>query len=273
MTKPLISVIVPFYNEEKYISSCLNSLLQQSYSPLEIIAIDDGSTDRSVKIVERLSRVTLLRQNHSGPGNARNLGVSHAKGEIVVFADADMEYDQEYVALLVATIFNGKAFGTTHIDERVANPDNLWSKGWSINAEHVEGKRTHKDLPKQLNIFRALRTKDFLRVGGFDPHKGYFDDASLSEKLGKKSDVVHGPIAYHHNPSSLLEVFYSARWIGKSPRITLNLENILRYSVFNSLRNGLQKVMHGAPLSYLLFKVVYDTGMFFGLVMKNDSSK
>lgn len=273
MTKHLVSIIVPFYNEEKYLSGCLRSLLQQSYSPLEIIAIDDGSTDGSVELVEKLSKVILLRQPHSGPGNARNLGVSHAKGEIVVFADADMEYDQEYVALLVAPILNGEAFGTTHIDERVANPDNLWSKGWSVNAEHVEGRRTPKNLPKQLNIFRAIRTKDFLRVGGFDPHKGYFDDSTLSEKLGKKSDVVHGPIAYHHNPSSLLEVFYSARWIGKSPEVKMNIQNIVRFSVFNSLRNGVRKVIHGAPLSYLLFKVVYDTGMFSGIVMKNDSSK
>ncbi len=273
MGKVRVSVIVPFYNEQKYISECLSSLLQQTYTSLEIIAVDDGSTDGSVKKVLEFSDVHLFKQVHSGPGNARNLGVSHAKGEIVVFADADMTYDPDYVALLIDPILNGKAIGTTHIDERVANPDNIWSKGWSINAGHVEGKRTPRDLPQRLDIFRALLKKDFLKVGGFDPHKGYFDDSTLSQKLGATSLVVYEPIAYHYNPSSLLEVFYSARWIGKSPQIKKSMANILRYSIVNSLRNAVRKVIHGAPLSYILFKIVYDTGMLSGIFQKGNTSK
>jgi len=273
MNKPIISVIVPFYNEEKYIAKCLYSLLRQSYSPLEIIAVNDGSTDRSAEIVSAFQEVFLFQQPHLGPGIARNFGATHAQGEILVFADADMTYDVQYVSLLVAPILAGKAFGTTHIDERVANSDNIWAQGWSINAGHVEGKRTPKNLPQQLNIFRALPKKDFLRVGGFDHHKGYFDDSTLSEKLNKKADVVNEPIAYHHNPASMQEVFYSARWIGKSPGIKISIQNIFRYSLANSLRNALKKIIQGAPLSYILFKLVYDTGMLCGILQRKNHSK
>lgn len=273
MNKQTVSIIVPFYNEEKYLSTCLLSLTQQSYSPLEIIAIDDGSTDKSAEIVTTFPQVRLIKQLHSGPGNARNVGAKQASGDILVFADADMTYDHEYVSQLVAPILTGKSFGTTHIDERVANSENMWAHGWSINAGHVEGMRTPKNLPKHLDIFRALRKKDFMRVGGFDSRKGYFDDATLSEKLNRKSDVVVQPIAYHYNPASMSEVFYSARWIGKSPRIDMSLQNIFRYSVVNSVRNALKKVIHGAPLSYILFKVVYDTGMLCGILQSQNTSK
>lgn len=273
MIRPKISVIIPFYNEEKYIASCIKSLLQQSYSPLEIIAVNDGSTDGSADIVSTFPQVLLLHQLHVGPGIGRNYGATHAKGDILVFADADMTYDPEYIALLVAPILNHKAFGTTHIDERVANTENMWAQGWSINAGHVEGTRTPKHLPQQLNIFRALPKKDFLRVGGFDPHKGYFDDSTLSEKLKKKADVVYEPIAYHHNPASMLEVFYSARWIGKSPGIKVSLQNIFRYSIINSFRNAVKKILLGAPLSYLFFKVVYDSGMLLGILQRKNTSK
>ena len=268
-----VSVIVPFYNEEKYLQECLESLTKQTYTPLEVIAIDDGSTDRSQTIVETFPTVKLLNQNHAGPGMARNLGAAKARGNILVFADADMVYDPEYVSRLVKPIARGTAFGTSHIDERVANRKNIWSKCWSINAGHEKGKRTPPHLSGKLNIFRALKLKDFLRVGGFDPYKGYFDDISLSEKLGKKSDVVHGAIAYHYNPSTLLEVFFSARWIGKSPDSICSLQNVLRYSFLNSLRNGIRKVIDGAPSAYILFKLVYDTGMLFGIFAQKNTAK
>ena len=90
---PKISVIIPFFNVERYLDECIQSVLNQKELSLEIIMVDDGSTDRSVSIVKKYMKehreIKLLYSNHRGPGGARNLGVKHAKGEFIAFVDAD----------------------------------------------------------------------------------------------------------------------------------------------------------------------------------------
>ena len=88
-----VSVIIPVYNEEKYLEECLDSVLAQTLREIEIICVDDGSDDDSVKILEdyagRDSRVSLLKQKNRYAGNARNLGMSKAVGRYLSFLDAD----------------------------------------------------------------------------------------------------------------------------------------------------------------------------------------
>lgn len=88
-----ISVIVPFYNVEDYIGECLDSLLQQSFDDMEILCINDGSTDSSLDIVneysERDDRIRVFTQENQGPAPARNLGLDNASGEFIYFMDAD----------------------------------------------------------------------------------------------------------------------------------------------------------------------------------------
>ncbi len=88
-----ISVIVPVYNTEKYVEACINSLLTQTYKNLEIIAIDDGSTDQSGSILDRLNkmdeRLMVIHQENGGVSRARNLGIEKAHGKYVAFVDAD----------------------------------------------------------------------------------------------------------------------------------------------------------------------------------------
>ena len=126
----LISVIMPAFNEEKSIGECLKSLKNQSYKPIEIIVVDDGSHDNTLKIISNLksqtSNLKLLRQNHLGPGPARNLGASNSKGEILVFVDADMTFDKKFIKDLVKPIVEGKTIGTFSKNEMVKNKDNIW---------------------------------------------------------------------------------------------------------------------------------------------------
>lgn len=87
----MISVIIPLYNKESTIKASIESVLTQSYKDIEVIIVDDGSTDNSVAVVETISdkRLILIRQKNSGPGAARNAGAKQAKGEWIVFLDAD----------------------------------------------------------------------------------------------------------------------------------------------------------------------------------------
>src|SRR3954451_22735593 len=87
---PLVSCIVPVFNGERYLREALQSILAQSYRPIEVVVVDDGSTDRSPVVVAGFGReVRYLRQENAGPAAARNHGVQEARGELLAFLDAD----------------------------------------------------------------------------------------------------------------------------------------------------------------------------------------
>src|SRR5438093_12571348 len=90
MKQSMISCVVPVFNGERYLAEALESILEQSYRPLEIIVADDGSTDGTRAVVAHYgTQVRYLWQPNSGPAAARNLGLSAARGEFVAFLDAD----------------------------------------------------------------------------------------------------------------------------------------------------------------------------------------
>lgn len=93
LNDPLISVIVPVYNQEQYIKRCVDSLLNQTYQNLELILVDDGSFDSSPGICDRYalqdSRVHTVHKRNGGASSARNAGIDVAKGEVLTFVDAD----------------------------------------------------------------------------------------------------------------------------------------------------------------------------------------
>lgn len=90
---PKISIIIPVYNAEAYVSKALDSVLSQTLTDIEVICIDDGSTDKSPEILEKYraqdSRIKLIKQNKQGPANARNTGIKNALSDIITFLDAD----------------------------------------------------------------------------------------------------------------------------------------------------------------------------------------
>jgi glycosyltransferase involved in cell wall biosynthesis len=86
---PLVSVVIPCYNGQKYLGEALESVLAQTYRPIDVIVVDDGSTDESAAVVRRFPDVRLYAQPHAGPGAARNRGVALARGSFLAFLDAD----------------------------------------------------------------------------------------------------------------------------------------------------------------------------------------
>jgi glycosyltransferase involved in cell wall biosynthesis len=87
---PLVSVIMPAYNRERFIRAAVDSVLGQTFLDFELIAVDDGSTDRSVEILESYcDKIKFFRQSHGGAPRARNLGIENSSGEYVLFFDSD----------------------------------------------------------------------------------------------------------------------------------------------------------------------------------------
>lgn len=90
---PLVSIIIPLYNQELHIQKCLTSVSEQSYDNLEILVIDDGSTDSSMALVKKIAendaRIRLINQENSGVSAARNKGIELATGQLIMFVDSD----------------------------------------------------------------------------------------------------------------------------------------------------------------------------------------
>jgi len=105
MNEPLISVIVPVYNVEKYLPDCLDSIKNQTYTNLEILLIDDGSTDSSVTICEdyakKDSRTKVYHKENGGLSDARNYGIERASGQYFTFIDSDDYIIKDYVSYLL----------------------------------------------------------------------------------------------------------------------------------------------------------------------------
>lgn len=106
MDKPLVSVIVPVYNCEKYFFNCMESILNQTYRNLEIILVDDGSSDQSGELCdqirERDSRIHVFHQKNQGVSCARNSGLDNSTGDCILFVDSDDWLDQEMIEKMVA---------------------------------------------------------------------------------------------------------------------------------------------------------------------------
>jgi glycosyltransferase involved in cell wall biosynthesis len=271
-----ISVIITVYNEEKYIRRCLESLKVQTFNKFEIIVIDDGSTDDTLKVLSQLSigqfdnsQLTILEQNHQGLASARNLGAEKAKGEILVFLDGDMYFEKDFLERLCAPIIGGEAKGTFSTEEFVANWDNVWARCWNYNWNMPDKRRIDPSRKDQQREFRAILKKEFEKGGGLDS-RGYTDAWSLVEKLG------YNPVAtkakyYHYNPASLSEVFMQAKWSAKRKYklgIIGDFVALIRANpLFSLIIGGYKAIIKGEPL-FIVFKIVFGFAVIMGILSK-----
>lgn len=267
-----ISVIIPVYNEEKEILSCLESLGKQTFTDFEIIIVDDGSTDDTVKEIKNLQKIVqsikLLQRRHEGPALARNLGALKAKGKVLVFVDADMSFDENFLKELTMPIVNGKAKGTFSREEYVGNWNNIWARDWNINQNLDRKRRIPKDYPDREKVFRAILKSEFEKGGGFSKG-GYTDDYTLSKKLGYEAEAIPGAKYFHKNPDKLVEVFKQAKWTSKR-EYKLGIVGTA-WTMFKSLLPfsvviGIYKSAKYKEASFLPFKIIYDIAVIIGII-------
>ena len=107
---PLVSIVIPIYNAEKYLKDCLESILKQTYKNYEIIAVNDGSTDKSRSILEKFlkieKRIKIINLKNSGVSNARNVGIEMSKGDYICFVDSDDLLSNIFLESLIKMDFN-----------------------------------------------------------------------------------------------------------------------------------------------------------------------
>lgn len=151
LKKKLISIIVPVYNVEKYLTSCLDSVLTQKFNDLEIILIDDGSSDNSGRIcdeyAEKYKRIRVAHKENSGVSSARNMGLDMANGEYIMFLDSDDMLCSHCFDTIVNDLNKTNADMYTYTFERINE------EGLKIESEEKyrfrDGIYTQKDFLKQ----------------------------------------------------------------------------------------------------------------------------
>lgn len=206
--KPLVSVIIPAYNEQEDLPACLESIKKQTYAHIETIVVDDGSTDNTIALAKQAG-CTVLKQTHQGPGVARNLGAKKAKGEILVLIDADMVLFPDYVEKLTLPIRKNEALGTIEsiqYNVQTTKMQECWGK--EVRTVQLEGINSA--------TVRVIATKDFLNLGGFDKKYGYADDRTFFLKYGIRFHILPDVKCHHKTPPTFKGVYKQSRWIGSS---------------------------------------------------------
>lgn len=192
-----ISIIVPFYNVEKYIERCLDSIVHQTFYNFEVILIDDGSTDGSSNIARRFERKCrnfyIYGQDNLGVAQARNLGLRKAKGEFIAFVDADDYIDKDYLLRLYTHAIHTKSdivccnFWWVHGKIKFKNYIN-YKHGIYDSLEAMD--MLIGDTFMQSYLWNKLWRKELFKSPDITFRDMYFEDIATCPKLFYKAEKV-----------------------------------------------------------------------------------
>ncbi len=226
--KPLISVIVPAYNIEKYIKDCLDSLLAQTYRDLEILVVDDGSTDNTGRIAdeyaEKDSRIRVIHQENRGLSGARNAALPEAKGEWIGFTDGDdriekdmyenmieaaLKEDADIALCAYRAVYEGKDDGDE--EGTFSGETYVLSREEALDAFVCDNRSFHI----YYSVWSKLFKKDLIRDLSF-PQGRNSEDILFSTKAllaAEKAVFVDRPLYLYaaSRPDSIMNVKLSAR--------------------------------------------------------------
>ena len=209
----LISVIMPAYNAEKFIADAIDSVLKQTYTDLELIIIDDGSTDKTSQIAKQYitwdNRIIYIYQDRGGRGKARNKGLGHAKGRYIAFLDADDIWLPEKLAVQTEAMSTGNidlVFSDAYIfKERPVTEKRIGVSAGTYKGEEAIQKFLRCNyIPMLTAIARKLSIEN---VSGFSEQDDIHEDYHLWIRMLINGCIFRGietPLAYYrvHRASS-----------------------------------------------------------------------
>ncbi len=197
MKKPLISIIIPTFNSEKHLERCLLSLQKQTYTNIEIILVDQESSDKTREIAKKY-HVTLISvprpKFYSPPSKSRNIGAKSANGIIFYHLDSDMEASAKLLQEIVEK-FQNKKLGALIVNE-IDITKGFWSKCKALERrtyagnEHVAGAR-------------VVRRELFEKIGGYDETISSGEDFDITKQYKKYATVAYCVNPVYHNLGEL----------------------------------------------------------------------
>lgn len=200
----LVSVVIPTYNRAKLVQRAIDSVLSQTYSNMEVIVVDDGSTDDTLRELRSYDgRIRVLSQPNGGPAAARNLGIAHACGELIAFLDSDDIWVEEKVERQVRLLESvGKAVPCC-----ITNIEMRWNDGIKTSFD-ISWLHTDLDEGLWLNVARVLASRFVLfnqsvlvrrtaleKTGYFNENLRLLEDRDLALRLS-----LQGPWAFIKEP-------------------------------------------------------------------------
>jgi len=262
MKNPKISVIIPVYNGENTLKSCLNSVVNQTYKNYEIIVVDNNSKDNTKSIINEFQKknrkIKYLFESKRGRGAARYKGEINAKGEIILMTDSDCIVPVNWIEEMIKTIENWDV--VQGFEEPIS--DNYWNRYRHITFEEkYKNEKMQDPLGKIDTKNFAIKTSILKKIG--NTSRKYFsgNDTYLSIKLTENNFKVRfmkDIKVKHFHPSSLKAVFnkyiYRARW---TAIISKDHKNFLKKTDF--LKDTCQ-----TPKTFFKFF----PGLFFTLIKK-----
>jgi glycosyltransferase involved in cell wall biosynthesis len=196
-TNVLLSVIMPVYNGAEFLAEAVASITAQAYQPLEIIVVDDGSTDDTAAVAQILGReIRYLYQPNQGPAAARNAGLAVAQGDLIAFLDVDDLWPADKLAQQMACLHANAA---TEV---------VWGKTW-LRPYQSDETEFPSLIPNWMPLLGSLlcRRAVFEQVGGFDPTMRFGEDMDWFIRLREQHVVIEQAPAlgllYRVRPGSL----------------------------------------------------------------------
>ena len=203
---PLVSVVIPNYNYAGALTLCLDALARQTYRHLEVVVVDDGSTDDSVSVAERAGATVLRSGRNTGCAAARNRGVERATGEVLFFLDSDVALEPGAVAGAVAGLRADPAIGALCgvyspepliVDSRIEEYRALQLHYWQATATG--------EVSNLYPAMAAMRRTVFDEVGPFNPDLRQTEDADYGHRVSQRYKVVLDPaVSGRHDHDSTL---------------------------------------------------------------------
>jgi glycosyltransferase involved in cell wall biosynthesis len=220
----LVSVIVPVYNAEKYLKSCIDSIVNQTYNNLDIILVDDGSTDESGKICNEYAcidgRINVIHKPNGGIGDARNTGLAQVKGQWIVWVDSDDIIHKRQIEILLSAAKEKNADIVVAGYSNFSNDDNIYSMDIEVGniekTEVISDKHLYDDnfIKRYSMIFTVpwgkICSHTVYEGIGF-PNVRRSDDTWTTWKLYEKAEEVvylEKPLYFwRSNPNSCTHIF------------------------------------------------------------------
>lgn len=203
--KPLVTVVIPVYNISEYVAKCLESVVKQDYENLEIIVVDDGSTDESGKICDKFalkdSRVKVFHRKNQGLSEARNFGISKAQGKYVALVDGDDFVKKDFVKVMVnAAEKTGAGVVICGFDETVREEETLSGKKAAIK---LLTEQENMEIVAWNKLYRRELFEDIKYPAG----EKYEDSLTTYKILAKAEKVAYVPkslYCYVKRPGSIM---------------------------------------------------------------------
>lgn len=224
MNKVKVSIIVPIYNSQRYIKECVDSLINQSLPDIEIILVDDGSTDKSGEIIDVLEkedeRIVVFHQENGGIGSARNTGLRNANGEYILFLDSDDYIRLDSCEVLYGTAINKKCDIVcgdmlTESEEIFSNHKFRWipSEGQNVTCSQYLYETIKYNCYDVVTTIRLIKRKYIIDNKLYFCEGRYFEDQEYTLKLlsaeggtGRICKIRFPFYYYRTNPSSVTTV-------------------------------------------------------------------